>query len=471
MRVCLSVWIIVVLLPALLAESKPEEFSDLKVNFNEGQEVQEKETVLGLAERSKKITVFEASHLGVELSLERAKHIVLTNSKVIFKAKSKLDSAKYQKRSTFGDFLPTIDLSAAHYDYQKIAASSSSFVRPPAFKQYQYGLRASYSLYEGLSKWSRYKISKIQELQEGFNLQERKRYLIHQTILHYFAGVTLLKNIEQAQRDLEFEKENLKIANHKLEAGIANMSEVLNFKLRLNQVRSKHIELTMEWDILIAKLAALFSVEKKQLSALKHLKFSVIDRYHLKDLEYYLTQSKKMRKDYEIAKSLVDEAKYRIENERSNYHPKLSGFADYSNTDEDNFGSDSNRNAFSLGLELQFNLFKGFKDHFQILKAKKDLDYFRYDAEDIANQLGTEVESEYLRAKRWLKSREVEKKTKELAGQKRDIVLAEYRVGKVDVSQLNEAQNELSLSETQYIISEIQFAQALEILNVVVGDI
>lgn len=411
-----------------------------------------------------KMSESEAVEFGKRLTLEQAVAMILRSSTILKMARGRIAASAYGQVSARGEYYPKLSLSATHLDQNRISRTTT-FFEPNPYKTYQYGLRADYTLYNGKRRESQFKLAHEKLKSSRFQYASDKRAVVEVVIRTYYDGVALLSQIDQAYEDFEFEKENLVIANKRIEAGVASINEKLNFELRIAQAKSKLLELKTQWKVLISELAALFSVDAKHLSGLEELQFNNLENENLMHVDAIIEKAFRDRSDIALAQSRIREIQLEGKTAKSSYYPELGAFADFTNMSRDSFSTDSRGNAVAFGLQFKMNLFNGFSDKARVMQAKENEKVAKIQLDNTYIQIKAEMESLYLSVLKWRGLRTLDRQSRDIALKKRENMQKEYLAGTQGVLHLNEAQNDLSSAETKYRLSEIKFVLAYELLR------
>jgi outer membrane protein TolC len=313
------------------------------------------------------------------------------------KAQSQNTESYWKKVESFSAFLPKIDAKATHYFEQQyvltdirlnpnVPASSIPNVIPATI----YGIGFNWTLFDGMKNVNQYQAASLFEKASNNDLSWTEFVGEREVVVQYYralAAQTLKKVAEQ----------NLKVLNDHLhdvelfkKAGISTKFDVLRVDVQSSEARS---ELMNAEDNEIIELARLNELVGNDSAKTLNGELPILDE---KLLEKVSTDNGQRA---DIAALRLKAEAYSELSDASKAHllPKVSligGYDKYNNRNF-SFNSEDFRNAYSIGVQLSWNLFDGFgsmsRDHqateqkFQSqknleianLKSKTDVDFWK----------------------------------------------------------------------------------------------
>ncbi|WP_104697581.1 MULTISPECIES: TolC family protein [unclassified Helicobacter] len=163
---------------------------------------------------------------------------------------SMLDSAKFQNKSDFGNFLPTINLSGTKFWY----IGGSNIVSTSYGLQSQIHLSATWNVFNGLRDNNKYQASRVYTLSLQNKIDALKRDL-HLQLQDLVRQLMLTKEQFLISTDtLSKAEENYKIVNNRYAQGIATYTELIDAELLLNNARTNIAQAKYGFALLLAQI-------------------------------------------------------------------------------------------------------------------------------------------------------------------------------------------------------------------------
>ncbi|MDD3118988.1 MAG: TolC family protein, partial [Victivallales bacterium] len=250
------------------------------------------------------------------------------------------------------------------------------------------------------------------------------------------------------------------------------LSDVLNFKIKVNQADSSQISAEYSFNAYRYILAGLMGITEATLP--ESLKYSPIDSVPgetLPDINIYLDMALNNRPDLRQYRETLQAARYQLYSSWGAYSPtvSLSGGLGYGTnltryearngnvTPAHTYYNDRN---YNWGVDAQWVIFNGFSRELQIRQAQSNV----YVAEfNVASQWITviqEVRTAYDTYLQNVKQAKLYKETLTLVTKQRDLVEEEYKAGNKELTRLNEAQNELTSAEANLVMALVNVMNA-----------
>lgn len=403
------------------------------------------------------------------LTLERAKTLALAASSSVRSGMMRARAGQLALRSAYGEYLPTLGLSGLFQDHQKIS-HTGIFFEPQPFEVYNWRLRLEALIFDGFARQRSIEFSRQQSEKSRFDVGERRRSVLWTVVSFYHEGVLLLKRQAQAELNLEFEKGNLDVSLKKFEAGTVSETDVLHFRQRLIEVKNQQIELESQWRTLMHKLAALFDLDNRQLASLRSLHFEPYPEPSSDSLDSYQRAGSQQRGDLRMAMAELEMQQIQKKLSRSTFYPRVSLFADYANNDRSGFSVDEAGRASSAGVQVEWNLFRGFSDHYNVLKNEWLEEATVADVSSKERTIRAEIAEQYEQMLKFNRLRASMKELVEIALKSREHVRQQFEAGRVDLLRINDAQNRYDRARSEYDLAEVSYALAREGLELLSGN-
>jgi len=267
---------------------------------------------------------------------------------------------KLQSReATFGDFgFAEFDMSGRS---NPLPVAPKALNYPDARTHYQTKLSYMLPLYTGgkLTEYGR--ITKAMQVMSKYDTQKLLNEKVFQTkkafydislIQNYIYNLSkIIKNINHL--------ENI-IVNMKKE-GYAQEIDRLEVQARLAEAQSMYNQAKLNKDLAYQFLSFLLNTEVTSIKRVNDM--AAMPKINLHDLENKNIDIQKAKLGLKISKMAV-------EVEKANYLPTVGAFGEYGSADNSLWNDFSDKDAYTVGVQVQWNLFNGGADNANLEKAK-----------------------------------------------------------------------------------------------------
>lgn len=414
------------------------------------------------------------------LTLQIAEDIALANNPSFIAKHQAMVAAWERYYQSLGDFLPSV---TANYDY------TSTYTNPSIQKNYganaanrtrsganNLGLNGQWLVFNGL-------IREMNALAEKHNAkgyeyaEEDARRLLLKSVADQYNNVLLaIEKNRIARTNMEFQQKLLDETQLKYEAGAVPLSDVLNFKIKLNEAEGNLISAEYEYNTARFSLAELMGIPEGKLSDdVKFPPMSASTDEKLSDVAVYIDTALSNRPDLKKYREALESANYTLYAKWGAYSPSVTlngslGWA-RTNTDYDGRyghqlqGSDTwstinQQTTGSYGVSADWTVFDGFKRFTKIREARALVAQSEFELADKWIIVVQEVRSAYENYIQNTKQAILYKKTLGLVTKQRDLVEEEYKAGNTELTRLNEAQKDLVSADTNLVSSLINVQKA-----------
>ncbi len=416
------------------------------------------------------------------LTLEDAIRIALSNNPDYRSAHHSVVAAWARLYSAASEYLPTVSAEYDITEYKYLPASSGGTGRDGGGTRYSQktgGLRGNWELFNGLVTTMKV-LSARKEASRYEALDRDSRRLLVQSVTYAFNDILLAKeNIRIAKEDMEFNQSLLRDTEIKYEAGSVPLSELLNFKVRVNEAKSSLSNETYNLansKIVLAELMGLSEArlpDSLEFAGIRQSTFELSD-----DVEIYLDSAIANRPDLEAYRKSLEEARYGLWEKYGAFLPVVSatGFWGYSRSDNGYSGryhytARTQDRSFNYGLAVDWTIFSGGKRIADLREAQALLAESREDLTQQWIRVVAEVRQAYENYRRRLGQVKIYTETLELVKKTRDLVEEEYKAGNTSLTRLNEAQNDLVAAEGRLVAEIISLDNARTQLDSATGSL
>lgn len=413
------------------------------------------------------------------LDLKTAQQIAVKGNPSLDAARERVIQAKRQLMQAWGAYLPRIDASGG--GRRSLMSDNAYSLASQEFPDvddttdiYSAGITASWTLFNGFQReYSHLRAShgKDSSIQSRDNVL---RLLLFQVAASYFNAQLARENMNIAQANKEFNQRQLVETEAKYRVGTGSLSDVLNFKVRINSAKSQLIAAKRGYGVALYGLASLMGIPDATLPdhiELNKLEHETGDELIIPETSSAVQYALSHRPDLIQSDYLFKQAKANVGSARSGYYPTVSitGSLDANRTNNRDF----EREDFgkSLLLNVSFNLFSGWQTMASISEAKSRLRESGKNIEDKRISIISDVKSAVTKLKAAQEQLALQRENTKLVQQTRDLVQKEYTAGQGSLVRLNEAQRDLVTAQSTLVLSLLSMRQAWEGLKSNTGEI
>ncbi|MFQ5746197.1 MAG: TolC family protein [Gemmatimonadota bacterium] len=396
-----------------------------------------------------------------QVSLSEALELARRNNPTLDQSRSNLEIAQFNRLSSWGQFLPTVNLSYSFSD------ASSGRLDPTGQRivttSYSTQLRASYELFGGLRRFSSLKASGLGVSAQEARLREQDFTVSERVKVAFFNAVANRDLVRVEQDRVARQEDQLSFVRQQLELGRATRSDILRSQVDLNNAK-----------------VALLNAENSARASLFDLAEAVGVTGPVEPVETAELETKPLEYDraellamgLRGAPSLVsaqaqanaDEAS--VASARSAYLPTLlfSGGWAWQNSEF----PPKNR-SWSLSLSGNYPLFNGFTRESNLYRARATADQSRAAERAAELSLRTQLDAAANTIESALASVGLAEQTVELSREDLRVTQERYRLGLATILDLQAAQITLRQAEVDLIRRRFDYQLGLARLEALLG--
>ncbi len=427
----------------------------------------------------KSIDLYNSSELNSikVLDLKTAQRIAIKDNPSLDAARERVIQAKHQLIQAWTAYLPRIDASGSgirstmsENDYSPIAGTGVD----DTTEIYTAGISASWTLFNGFQREYAHASAshgKQSSIQSRDNVL---RLLLYQVAASYFNAQLARENINIAQANEDFNQMQYVEAEARYRVGTGSLSDVYNFKVRINAARSQLIAAKQGYEVALYGLASLMGVPDAKLPAhveLSKLEDETGEELAIPEAEHAVEYALEHRPDLIQREYQRKQAKANVGSARSGYYPTVSitGSIDGDRVDDREFESEDF--GESVRLSVTYNLFSGGLTLSRVSEAKSRLRESERNIVDTKISVISDVESAVTRLEAAQEQLKLQRENTELVRDTRDLVEKEYKAGQGSLVRLNEAQRDFVTAQSNLVLSLVSMRQAWEGLKSSTGEI
>jgi outer membrane protein len=413
------------------------------------------------------------------LDLKTAQQIAIKGNPSLDAARERVVQARQQLVQARAAYFPRIDASGggrrsimSDNDYMALAATTPGL--DDTTDVYTAGISASWTLFDGFQReysHLRAKYGRNSSIQSRNNVL---RLLLYQVAASYFNAQLARENINIAKANEDFNQRQLHEAEARYRVGTGSLSDVYNFRVRINSAKSQLIAAKQGYEVALYGLASLMGISDAKLPS--HIELSKLedetgDELIIPDTASSVQYALNHRPDLKQSDYLLQQAKAGVGSAKAGYYPTISltGSLDGDRTNDREF--ENKDFGKSIMLNISFNLFAGGQIMSRISEAKSRLRESENNLEDTRISVISDVESATIRLKAAQEQLALQRINTKLVEQTRDLVEKEYSAGQGSLVRLNEAQRDLVTAQSNLVLSLVSMRQAWEGLKSGTGEI
>lgn len=284
------------------------------------------------------------------------------NSLQIQKAAANLEETEWKHTESLSSYLPSLSASVNYLTDKKYMLldtniGGNALTIPQVLPTTIYSLKASLPVFDGFASTNRYRGTRALET-SARSEYEWTLFTVHrQTILQYYKSLASYVLLNVAEQNLKTLQDHLKDVQAFKKAGVSTNYDVLRVEVQVSEAQTEVLNSQDNVEMTKYKLGEVLGkeIEPRQLQGeLPVISDSVIEKMD--------TQFLKHRKDIIALQQKSESANFMASSANRYWIPRLNVFgeAQYYNNQTTGFDdSDHFRNAYTVGLNLTWNIFDG----------------------------------------------------------------------------------------------------------------
>ena len=279
----------------------------------------------------------------------------------------------------------------------------------------------------------------------------RSRAVKNQLVFHiteaYLAilGARQQRNIaEKSLSTVQAERERVR---KQVDQGAALESDVSSLNVRVSEARQKKIRARNAIQEARVALKTLLGFESEAPLQVAKQKTNSVDR-SMPNKQDAIQTALSERPEYTGARFRVKALRKRLAAAKGENYPTLQAFGTYGH-DNDTFEYTEQKDSWTAGVELSYNLFSGFSTQEKIREARYELREARMNLRKIRLKIRKDVQSAVIRLKNRLAELDVTETSTASAKDALNVVEQQYEEGAVPVTRYLEAETDLTRSRSK----------------------
>ena len=315
------------------------------------------------------------------LDLKTAQRIAIKGNPSLDAARERVIQARQQLLQVRAAYFPRIDASGggrrtimSDNDYISLAATTPGV--DDRTNVYTAGISASWTLFDGFQREYSHLLARHGESSSIQSRNNVLRLLLYQVSAGYFNAQLARENISIARANEEFNQRQLNEAEARYRVGTGSLSDVYNFRVRINSAKSQLIAAKQGYEVALYGMASLMGIPDAKLPA--HIELSKLedetgDELIIPDTASSVRYALNHRPDLKQSNYLLQQAKAGVGSARAGHYPTISltGSLDGDRTNDREFENEDF--GKSIMLNVSFNLFSGGLTMSRVGEAKSRL--------------------------------------------------------------------------------------------------
>lgn len=409
------------------------------------------------------------------LDLKTAQKIAIKDNPSLAAAEERVRQARQQVIQAYSSYWPRIDATGggrrtimSENDYLLLGGADDRS------DTYTAGISASWVLFNGFEReysGLRARYGEDSSKQAHLNVL---RLLLLQVASSYFNAQLARENIIIAQANEEFNQRQLVESEARYRVGTGSLSDVLNFRVRINSAKSQLIASRRAYEVALYGLAALMGIHDSKMPPhleLAELKDETTNELLIPEPEAAIRYALENRPDLKQSEYLLKQADAGVGSAWAGFYPTISITG---SIDGDRLNSrELEREDFgkSIMLNISYNIFSGGLTTARLKEAKSRKREAAMNLDDATISVKTEVESAITQLKAAQEQLSLQRTNTKLVQETRDLVEKEYAAGQGSLVRLNGAQLDLVTAQSTLALSLVSMRQAWESLRASTGRI
>lgn len=409
-----------------------------------------------------------------ELTLQKAARLATAGNPSLAAAAARVRQAKAGLDQARSIWFPSLDagvggtrVKLSENDYQS-ALDQARIFNPAASVDdtqdtYTAGLTATWVLFNGFEREFNQAAARYGLEESAASRADVLRLLLGGVVGAYYNGQLAAQILAIAQADQAFFQRQLKEAEARYRAGTGALSDILNFKIRLNAARADLITARRSQSVSRNALAALLGLPDANLPpglSLAPMEPESEGEMASLDVDQLLTQAIERRPDLNQTRLGLQRQEASVGAARAGYWPTLSAVGAVEGDRSEDAGFESDDFGNRIGLNLTVNLFAGGATRAKVREARAAAEEGRSQLADKEIQVRQAVRNAVTAMETAREQLSLQRANADLVRENRDLVEKEYLAGQGSLVRLNEAQRDLSNAQSRLALALVSLRQA-----------
>lgn len=406
------------------------------------------------------------------LTLETAQEIAVKNNPNYISVYHAVNAARMRYYQALNAYLPefTADFGMGFSGSENYNRHNVSMTRSRAFTT-QTGLNATWLVFDGFVRTMDV-LSARQSWEAQRQQEDDTRRILMRSVAYAFNDILLARGQRAiAKADMDFQLKNLEQTQLKLEFGAVPLSDVLNFKILVNNAIGDQLAAEYAYNVAVYSLAVLMGYPDGKLPG--HIDFPPINadtNEHVSTVDIYLDIALNNRPDLKYYREQVKINEYSLYAAYGAYSPvvRATGSVGFDtnagrSSMEGSGASNSYANSpnWSAGVTVEWLLPLEWRRAARVKEAQANIAQARFNVASTWLTVVEEVRAAYDNYVQNVRLARLYVTTLDLVTKQRELVEEEYNAGNTELTRLNEAQLKYVQAENTMINSLVSVQKAI----------
>ncbi|MCM8530349.1 MAG: TolC family protein [Lentisphaeraceae bacterium] len=407
-----------------------------------------------------------STELPKELSLFNAQQIALKNNPTLEAAGSRIQRAQAIIDQAKSLYSPTVTATSSAKHFHHTGTSRNSFFNDP-YESYSSSLNASWIVFDGFSRHHNLLSAKYGKIANEESLNDTKRLLADAVSLAFYQTVLAQKQMAINLELKEINQKFLEDTQTKLEAGVSTVTEVNNFKVKVNDSEIAHLESNNAFEtaklVLIELLGSPYADTSDLKIIFKNFEFKIPEQ------ETAIGIALNKRPDLKVLEAEMLATEELIKVAESEYYPTVfvEGSYGFSSIDDFDWGDDKRESYYGVGLS--WNIFSGYSTEALIFQRKSEVEEKLQTLRAKWNEVIREIRQQRQSLQTAQKKLEVQVRSVELSKSIYEDTKEIFDNGATTITRVNEVLTDYSIAQLNYVLFQIEALKRKDTLDSLLG--
>ncbi len=403
------------------------------------------------------------------LTLDEAQKIAIANNPDFKSIQFTIDAARARYYQGYSSYAPTLNAGMSiSQTFSRMHSSSNGIKTRSQSESYRPTLSGQLLIFDCLAREMNLLASKYELAGTKATVDDAKRLLLR-AVAYAYNDVLLAQTQKKIiLAKIEYSRKMLQDSENKYNAGSVLLSDVLNFRITLDNGRLELVQ--AEYNIKVNKyiLAGYLGLIDGTIpAAVQFPEVKMPKDKQILSVTMYIDQALANRPDLKAYRERLQAAKYSYWGTWSAFGPTVTGnySLDYNQSRSITHGGGGSHNssgtgAFGYGINAEWNLFNGFYDYYNVKAALASVAETDWALAQTWISVITDVRSAYENYLTSFQQAKMSKEICELTKKTRGLVENEYNAGTALVTRLNEAERDLVEAQNNLASSIVNIENA-----------
>ncbi len=344
---------------------------------------------------------------------------------------------------------------------------STDFNHPGGTNNFRPEITAQYSLFRGGQDYYQTKAAQLGVEAVALEKAAARNYLIQTVNSSFYAYLAATEADKITTQSIKAVETELKQSRNRYDAGAILRSDVLSLEVQLAEAQDRKIQSSNAIELAKIGLKNLLG-----LTASESFDINVSNQWDLpvdnRSFDELLSLAMSQRPEKKAADKQINIAQQQINAARGAYLPTADAYVTYGSDSED-LGFSRHRDNVSAGVQINVDIFSGFRDSEKIKKAEYQLSIAKKQAKQTQLHIESAVKRAHLKLAEALARVNVMSTSVTAASEAFRLVSEQRKAGAVTITRYIEAETAKATSQSRHIAARFDALRAEAELNQAIG--